>query len=292
MKKTRTTIIKAGLALVFAALFLMPAVSADVVDLMNLLKKSSSIVEKDVVVVPSVDDCAAPEGILLNNAPSTTTVVPLEGSSLEMELGEAFGGGTLDPPGGSGFCGALESINQYGYANALNWVHTYNPNPPPPLRIMTIHAPLFIKETRHDRTTAYVVAPTIDHKENIGDSQWCYGPILAGYYVWEDDYYSYSNVLTYSFGKASATDHIYPFRTHIYIYNEVYRWYDDNGVLHAYFELAQEVLSSTGLWFYDVYPYTSSSSSSSSTSSPTATSTSTSSYGYVIESSSSSQTLD
>jgi hypothetical protein len=256
MKENKKAILKAGVCLAVAMAMLLPSVVAtNNNNRLPLLRAGvvSVIAGTMDSAIMSDDDLQPVESITVHGlSMGVTSTIQFQQNT---ETYSFIAGG--DPPDiDSGLCGVIESKNSMLFANSFPWVHTYNEHIAPPIWISMIYENLFISENRPGRTKAYVVIPSMEYKNDIGDNSWGHSPWLVGIIIWENQNMPYTYIGRLGFGKGVLEDHIFPFRTHIIILDESARGYDENGQLWVKFVRGAEKDSDTGFWFNDQYPYT------------------------------------
>jgi len=248
MEKRTKAIMKASVCIIVVMAMGMPSAIATIKNELLSVVVCSNVIDRSEIS----DECTgSPQYIVVHGLVCGVTRTVVFGQNTEQFSYTPDG----DPPD-SGACGLLESKNHVGYASSFPWVHTYNEHIPPPIYVTFIYAPLFMSELRVNRTKAYLVFPGIEYKQDLQDDTWSNCPILGGALVWETARFGYTYIGSFGFGKGNLDDHVYPFRTKLTFWDEVARGYDSDGNLWVRFVKGGTVVSGTGLWFADQYPYT------------------------------------
>jgi hypothetical protein len=226
--------------LVIAALFFLPAVIADL-NKETATTKPVAMAEEQLSPLGE-EQQFLPEFITIQNDDDLSQGYYVYGDT-------EFSYSNSDPPAPiSGYAGCVESLNEVLYSHAELFIHTYNDDTSMPLTGEGIYADMFVKETRQDRTKAYLIFMTLSIKK-WNRTEWTNGPFLGGLIVWENQIFSRRYIGSYGVCILRGSDQLYAFRINIYDYEEVAR--DNNGITFQYFSHTND----TGLWFWDYPPY-------------------------------------
>lgn len=150
----------------------------------------------------------------------------------------------------NGLCGSWKSINQYAHATSFSYIHTYCSIDNGLITGCMLYAALYVTEQRQERTKAYLLIPSLEYQK---DGKWISTP-FPGFIIWENSYYDHTYIGKGGIGKIYQVDTFIPFRLCLKIFNESERRIEGNKI-YITFLLNQTVYSSTGIWFYDVPPY-------------------------------------